>query len=216
MPPAAPELPHPRKPLTATAAPLQQTPAPSPFVQHAPIRELLSEGSPGDNRRRKQFKPGSSKLTDDSLTGDLLPPAFRLPVPHHQVAVPEVACGAKSKLTPVHYSVERDGRVAQRAERDGHGSAANSIVDNLVPHQDGQRVRSCVTLDLKRYDGFFRAHVSRCFRNRGELRLIHRSYAVTRQQVLDLSQRHSPSAEICLPSVTLEPAGQGCFLFVQL
>ena len=78
--------------------------------------------------------------SDDPLAGELLPPALGLAVVHHEVGVAQLAGGAEIQHRVAHPPVVDNGRVAERAEGNGDGNAARRVVDDLVPHQDLQRI----------------------------------------------------------------------------
>ena len=85
--------------------------------QDVGLGERGLEIAPRHQLRRHQVQQVSRVDAHNALAGELLPPAFRLPVPHHQVAVAQVARHSEVQRRIAHPPVEGHGRVAQRAER---------------------------------------------------------------------------------------------------
>ena len=86
--------------------------------QHVGPGKGRLEVAPGHDLGRHQFQLVARIGTHDALPGELLSPALGLPVPHHQVAVAQVARYAKVQHGAIQPTVESNGRVAQRTE--GH------------------------------------------------------------------------------------------------
>ena len=69
-----------------------------------------------------------------------LPPGVGLAIIHDKIRVSELARGSEFEHTVVDAPVEHKRRVAQGAVGDDNGSAADRIVDDLVPDQHAQRI----------------------------------------------------------------------------
>ncbi len=123
-------------------------PVPGVSAQHLAVGVGVAERGHGDDGRRHlgQSRPG--QLADNALTAELLPEAEGLPVVHHQVAHPQPAGGAEVQRPAVDHARERQGRIAQRAERHHHRLTGHDIVDDLVPDQDFQRIGARLGADL--------------------------------------------------------------------
>ncbi len=55
--------------------------------KHLALGVLLLELPPGDDLRGQELEVGSGQLAYDGLPRELLPPALRLPVIHHEIRV---------------------------------------------------------------------------------------------------------------------------------
>src|SRR5262249_8038823 len=80
-------------------------------------RELTPSHDPG----RELAERGAGVATDECLAAELLPPRLALAVVHDQIGVAQVAGGPEREDAPLHAAVERDRRVAERAEGDRDG-----------------------------------------------------------------------------------------------
>src|SRR5262249_60269554 len=89
-----------------------------------------------------QAPPGHG--ADDGLTCELLPPAFRLPVVHHEVRVAKLPGRSEIENAAVDHPLEHQRRVAQRTVRDDDGRAADDVVGDLVPDQHPQWIAATV------------------------------------------------------------------------
>jgi hypothetical protein len=102
-------------------------------------------------------------------------------------------------------AIEDERRVAERAVGDRDRPAAERVVDDLVPHQDLERVGAGLATEL---DGQHRLAVGEPLLGvglRGGLGLVDRGDAVTRRAArLELRQRHAVLREICLPAARVE------------
>jgi hypothetical protein len=78
----------------------------------------------------------SAHGADDGFTRELLPPAFRLPVVHHEIRVPQLPGRSEIENAAIDHPLKRQRGVAQRAVGDDDGRAADGVVCNLVPDQN--------------------------------------------------------------------------------
>src|SRR5690606_21247029 len=109
----------------------------------------------GQNRGNNA-QPRSGVCPDNCLAGELLPPALRLPIPHDQGAMAQVASVAESQDFLVHFAAEDDGAVAQRAVGDEDRLTIQHVIDDLMPEHNGKRVSACLALDFQHDDGRLR------------------------------------------------------------
>ena len=103
-----------------------------------------------DHTKRPVTRQVISSTATPSLTviaPELLPPRLGLPVVHDEIGVAQLAGRAEVERAPLDPAVERDRRVAERAEGDGDGEPAEFVVDDLVPDQDLQRVGARLAAD---------------------------------------------------------------------
>src|SRR5262249_14718278 len=70
----------------------------------------------------------SSHGTDDGLAGELLPPAFRLPVVHYEIRVAKLSGRSEIEKAAIDHPLEHQRRVAERAVGNDDGRVADHIV----------------------------------------------------------------------------------------
>jgi hypothetical protein len=111
-------------------------------VRGAPLLE-------GQGIRWYELELCSRARPDDGPALHLRPQGVALAVIHHEVALVEFARGAEIEHRAGDSPLEDDARVAERAKRDGDGKAAHDVIDDLVPHEDLQRIGTRIVLDLQ-------------------------------------------------------------------
>ena len=109
---------------------------------------------PGDDGGGDEVESLAGEFSDDGLAGELLPPGLGLPIPHDEVEVAQVACGAEVVDRAIEGPVEDDGGVAEGAVGDGDGDAGDDVVDDFVPNEEPEGVGASVVVDLEIEDGF--------------------------------------------------------------
>src|SRR5690606_3455854 len=159
----------------------------------------------GQNRGNN-VQPRSGVRTNNCLTGELLPPALRLPIPHDQGAVAQVASVAESQHFLVHFAAEDDGAVTQRAIGDEDRLTIQHVIDDLMPEHNGKRVSACLALDFQHDDGRLRLQPVVCPLHRLEEWTINWWDAIRRRTAgYDLVIRDAVQAEIgALPVACIE------------
>jgi hypothetical protein len=86
----------------------------------------------------------------------LLPPALRLPVVHHQIALTQFSRGAKVKDLTVNPTVEHDCCVAQWAEGYRHGHFSKFVVNDLMVDEYLQWISARLTVHRNDNEWFAR------------------------------------------------------------
>ncbi len=107
----------------------------------------LPEVAPRHDPRGQLLELRPRQLADQGIASELLPPGLRLPVVHDEVGVAQLPGRPEVEHPAVDAPVEGDRRVAEGAEGDGDRSVAETCVDDLVPGQDLQRIRTALALD---------------------------------------------------------------------
>src|SRR5260370_19753452 len=74
----------------------------------------------------------------NGVAPELLPPALRLTVVHHEIRVSEFARRAEIENPILHRAFENERGIAERAVGDRHGRTPDNIVHDLVPDQNAQ------------------------------------------------------------------------------
>ncbi len=146
-----------------------------------------------------QRRPG--QLADEPRAGELLPPRLGLAIPHNQIGVAELAGRPEGQRATIHPAVERERRVAQRAEGHHERPTPEHVVDDLVPHEDLLRVRACLPAGLDGDDRLACREKAVAGRQRHHTGTIDRRNAVTpRATVLELAQRDRVPREVGRPA----------------
>ena len=168
--------------------------------QRLALRMRPPKLAPSHNRRRNNLQPLARKLARYRLAADLLPPRLRLPIPHQQIAKPQIARNPEIQRPPVQLPSERNRAIAQRAIGNRHGDAAHNIVHNLMPHHNRQRIRPRLPLNLYRHHRIVVRNMPR-IRRRRKPRLIYRRYPIARlARRHNLARRHGQPVEISPPA----------------
>ncbi len=146
-----------------------------------------------------QVPPGHG--TDEGLAGELLPPAFRLPVVHNEIRVPKLSGRSEIENAAIDHPLEHQRRVAERAVGDDDGRAAHDVVRDFVPDQHAQWIGASILPDGKGDHGLRIAECgdrSRCLAVRQPLetrRINGRNSVLRRATGFDPRERHAMFGE---------------------
>jgi hypothetical protein len=121
--------------------------------EHPPVAVTLAEAGKRFQPRWNEAEPLPAHGADDAFARELLPPALRLPVVHHEVRVSKLAGRSEIEGAAVQPAIENQRRVAERAVGHDDREAADGVVDDLVPDEDAHGIRASIAIDCERDDG---------------------------------------------------------------
>ena len=174
-----------------------------------PFGMALGEALPGLQPGRQDCQALAGHGADDALAQELLPPAFRGAVVHHEIGIAQLARGAELQRHAVDAPVEDNGGVAERAIGHGHRDAADAVVDDLVPGQNAEGIGLGFAVNLEPDHRLPRAQISDR-RDGLEFRIVDRRDAVLgRAAAHDLAKVHRGLREVGLGPFVLPVIGIG-------
>jgi len=168
------------------------------------LGELLER----DDLSRNLLQSAAIQCAYDGLAGDLLEKGVRLPIEHDQIGVPQHPGYSEFEFVVSNPAIKHQRAVAQRTESDRNRDVCDAIVDDFVPNQDLEWIRSGLLFYRKRDHGLTVSDPFFCFVNRHEPGRIDGRNCIARHIGFQLIQIDGRSIPIG-PPVGLNPAGLG-------